>query len=97
MGLLFSPHILPPCASIIVLQIYNPKPVPLSVPVVNFVNNLGSMWESMPVPVSLIETMAEPSSIFSLVMLIAPFFVKLKALSIRLEITWLILPCQRTP
>ncbi len=90
---LFSPHILPPCASIMLLQIYNPKPVPFSDPVVNFVNNLGSISATMPEPVSFTETITEPSSIlFSLVIVTTPFLVKLKALLIRLERTWLILP-----
>ncbi len=38
---LFTPHILPPCASTIFLQIYSPKPVPVvGSEVANFVNNL---------------------------------------------------------
>ena len=40
---LFSAHILPPCASTMLLQINNPKPVPVSDAVANFVNNLGTI------------------------------------------------------
>jgi hypothetical protein len=57
-SLLFSAHILSPCASTIFLQINNPKPipVPLSDFIANFVNNLGNISESIPEPVSLMLT-----------------------------------------
>jgi hypothetical protein len=61
---LFSAHILPPCASMILLEIYNPNPVPLSDFLVNFVNNLGNISGSMPVPVSSIVIITEPASSF---------------------------------
>ncbi len=38
---LFSAHILPPCASIIFLQIYRPRPVPEKDLDENFVKSLG--------------------------------------------------------
>jgi hypothetical protein len=43
-SLLFSAHILPPCASIILLEINKPKPVPpISDFEANFVNSFGNM------------------------------------------------------
>jgi hypothetical protein len=51
---LFSAHILPPCASTILFDMNNPNPVPpVSDFVVNFVNSLGNISRSIPVPVSL--------------------------------------------
>src|SRR5919202_1633722 len=48
-SLLFSAHILPPCASTILFDMNNPKPVPpISDFEANFVNNFGSMSESIP-------------------------------------------------
>jgi hypothetical protein len=49
---LFAAHIFPPCLSTMFLEIYKPKPVPFSDFVVNFENNLGSISESIPTPVS---------------------------------------------
>jgi hypothetical protein len=54
--LLFSAQILPPWASTMLFEINNPKPVPESDFVANFVNNLGNISESIPVPASLILT-----------------------------------------
>lgn len=52
---LFSVHILLPWDSIIFLDIYNPNSVSeLKVPIVNFVNNLGSILSDMPSPSYLI-------------------------------------------
>jgi hypothetical protein len=58
-SILFSAHILPPWASIMLLQINKPSPipVPLSDFVANFENNLGKISESIPLPVSFILTM----------------------------------------
>jgi|GEM_PF-2012404 len=54
---LFSAHILPSCASIIPLHMYNPSPVPpLADLVTNFVNSLGNISGSIPSPVSFILT-----------------------------------------
>ena len=49
---LFSAHIFPPCVSIMFLDIYNPSPVPIADLEANFVNNLGNISGSMPVPKS---------------------------------------------
>ena len=53
---LFSAHILPPWASIIFLTIKRPRPVPWSDLVANFVNSLGKISLSMPIPLSFIIT-----------------------------------------
>lgn len=55
---LFSAHILPPCASIILLQIKRPSPVPEKDFVANFENSLGNISSSIPLPSSLILIMA---------------------------------------
>src|SRR6266487_4701693 len=59
-SILFSAHISPPWASIILLQINKPSPIPglLSDFVANFENNLGKISESIPLPVSFILTLA---------------------------------------
>lgn len=89
---LFSAHILPPWASTILLEIYNPSPVPLSDFLVNFVNNLGNISGSIPVPVSSILIITEPASIFFFFGLaMVHSLVKLIAFLNRLEITWVIL------
>jgi hypothetical protein len=89
---LFSADILPPCASTILLEMYNPNPIPLSDFVTNLVNNLGNISASIPVPVSSTPILTEPaSSFFSLVIAIVPRLVKLIALLNRLEMTWVIL------
>ncbi len=50
---LFPAEMVPPCASIILLEIYNPKPVPpVSDFVANFENNLDIISASIPKPVS---------------------------------------------
>jgi hypothetical protein len=50
---LFSAQILPPWASTILLQIYNPKPVPFGDALTNFVNSLGSICRCIPNTVPL--------------------------------------------
>src|SRR5918912_1271478 len=55
---LFSAHILPPCASIIFLQIYRPRPVPEKDLEENLVNSLGIISGSTPEPLSHILTIA---------------------------------------
>src|ERR671913_39952 len=52
--LLFLAHILPPCASTILLEMNRPKPVPFSDLVANFVNNLGIIDGSIPGPTPLL-------------------------------------------
>jgi hypothetical protein len=47
-SLLFSPFIIPPCDSMMYLDIYNPRPVPLSDLVMNLVNSFGRTSESIP-------------------------------------------------
>src|ERR671923_23669 len=51
-SLLFSAHILPPCASIIFLEIYRPRPVPEKDLDENLVKSLGIISESTPEPLS---------------------------------------------
>jgi hypothetical protein len=53
---LFSAHIFPPWALIILFEINNPNPVPSKDFVANFENSLGKISESMPVPLSFILT-----------------------------------------
>ena len=56
-SLLLVAQILPPCISIILLEINNPKPVPpVSVLVANFVKSFGNTSGCIPVPVSFILT-----------------------------------------
>ena len=90
---LFSAHILPPWASIIFLEINNPKPVP---PVcdfeANFVNNFGNMLESIPWPLSFTLTITTWPSFLSTDIDIVPSSVNLIALLIRLSTTCIILP-----
>src|SRR5438067_2480254 len=83
---LFFAHILPLWASMILLEINNPNPVPLSDLVENFVNNLGNISRSMPLPLSDTYTTTQ-SSFLSTVTEITPFSVNLTALFRRLEIT----------
>ena len=62
---LFSAHILPPCASMILLDIYRPRPVPpLSDFEANLANSLGNTSESIPIPVSLTDTITTSSTSF---------------------------------
>jgi hypothetical protein len=61
---LFSAHIFPPWASIMLLEINNPNPVPEKDLVANFENNLGVISGSMPVPVSSTLTIAWLSFFF---------------------------------
>ena len=51
-------QILPPCFSIIFLEINNPKPVPPAIVdlVVNFSKSFGNISEAIPVPVSFMLT-----------------------------------------
>jgi hypothetical protein len=53
---LFSAHIFPSWASIILFDMNNPSPVPSKDFVANFENSLGKISESMPVPLSFIPT-----------------------------------------
>jgi hypothetical protein len=56
-SLLLLAPIMPPWASIILLDMKRPSPVPLVVDfVANFANSLGNISGSIPVPVSLILT-----------------------------------------
>src|SRR5215208_2132101 len=89
----FSAHVLPPCTSIIFLQMYSPNPVPvLESLVVNFENNLGNISFEIPFPVSLTLTIASsfPSSLSFLLSTITNIIslldlvVNLKALSTKL-------------
>jgi hypothetical protein len=70
---LFSAHILPPWASTILFEIYNPKPVPLKDFVANFVNSLGNISGSIPTPVSFILTIIS----FWLLSLLLFFFISI--------------------
>ena len=55
--LLFSDHILPPCFSIILLEMKRPNPVPpVSDFVANFVKSFGNISGCIPIPVSFILT-----------------------------------------
>jgi hypothetical protein len=84
---LFSAQMLPPCASMILLEINNPKPVPVMDFVTNLVNSLGMISGSIPCPVSLILTTI--SLVFSFVTTTEtfPFLVNLIALVKRLVST----------
>jgi hypothetical protein len=69
---------------------YNPRPVPDCDVVANFVNNLGSSFGVIPLPVSsILTTISSPFLSFFLLVLIRidPCLVNLTALSRRLEIT----------
>src|SRR5919198_4444991 len=90
-SILFSAHILPPWASIILLEINNPNPVPVEDFEVNFVNNRGIISGSIPLPVSFTLTMAQLSFFFFISTDTVPpppppSLVNLVALSIKLEI-----------
>src|SRR5215211_1245850 len=61
LSLLFLAQILPPCASIMLLDMNNPRPVPVWDLLVNFVKSLDTISGSIPVPLSLTETMISPS------------------------------------
>ena len=52
-SVLFSAHILPPWASTILLEIYNPRPVPEKDFEANFENSFGIISAWIPEPVSL--------------------------------------------
>ena len=53
---LFFAHILPPWASIILFEINIPNPVPVCDFVANFVNSLGNICRSIPMPLSFMLT-----------------------------------------
>ncbi len=83
---------MPPCISIILLEINNPKPVPPAVGdlVANFVKSFGNISESIPVPVSFMLTITLLLLLIFFVPTITvmlPSFVKLIALFKRLEMT----------
>ena len=61
---LFSAQIFPSCASMMLLQMYSPNPVPLSDFVTNLENNIGIIWWSIPGPLSFTLTMTSASWIF---------------------------------
>jgi hypothetical protein len=64
---LFLAHILPPRASIILLEINRPRPVPpASDFVVNFENSLGNISGSIPTPVSFTEILTTLSNLHGL-------------------------------
>src|SRR6188472_1048841 len=96
-SILLSAHILQPWASIILLQINKPSPipVPLLAFVANFENNLGIISESIPLPVSFILTIATSClCLFSsttvavlVIILMVPFPVNLIALLSKFEMT----------
>lgn len=70
------------------LEMYNPNPVPLSDFVANLVNSLGSISESIPLPVSFIFIIISwLFSLFIAIIFIEPCLVNLIALSSKLEIT----------
>ena len=90
-SLLLVAHIFPPCISIILLQINNPKPVPaIGDLVTNFVKILGNTAGCIHAPVSFI--LIKISSYLSFVLsffistitVILPSFVNLMALSNKL-------------
>ena len=59
---LFSAQMLPPCASMILLEINNPKPVSSYDFETNIENNLGNISGSIPVPVSFTVTITYAKS-----------------------------------
>ena len=61
-SLLFSAHILPPWASMILLEINNPMPVSSYDFETNIENNLGNISGSIPVPVSFTVTITYAKS-----------------------------------
>ena len=94
---LFWAHILPPWASTMALEINKPKPVPVTDFVANFVNNLGNISGSIPVPVSFILTITwsslprpppYSSSFLCMAIVILPSAVNLIALLRILSKTW---------
>jgi hypothetical protein len=64
LSILFSAYILQPCVSTMLLEINNPRIVPTRDFVANFVKSLGIISGSMPLPVSIILTIANPSVVF---------------------------------
>ena len=52
---------MPLCASMILFDINNPNPVPVLKLVASLVNNLGIISRSIPLPVSVTETIATAS------------------------------------
>jgi hypothetical protein len=50
-SLLFSAQMVPPCASIILLEICNPKPIPEDESVLNFSNSFECIFGFIPLPV----------------------------------------------
>jgi hypothetical protein len=90
---LFSAHIFPLWASIMLFEINKPSPVPLCDFEVNFSNSFGNMSESIPEPVSLLTITTSLlllllSFFFSTTTdIVPPSFGNLIALSNRLEIT----------
>ena len=93
---LLNAHILPPCISIILLEINNPKPVPPAIEdvVANFVKSFGNISESIPVPVSFMLTITLLHYLLLLLIFFVPTItvmlpssVNLIALFKRLEMT----------
>jgi hypothetical protein len=64
-----------------------PNPVPLSDFVANFVNNLGNISESIPVPVSFILTVTSPILYSKITYIVSSSFVNFEALFNKLEMT----------
>jgi hypothetical protein len=82
---LFSAHILPPCASMILLEINNPTPVPPGEVVTNFENIFGIISGRIPEPVSLTLTIAWLSFFCALIVMLPPSLVNLAALLTRFD------------
>ena len=100
--LLFPAQILPPCDSIMLFEMYRPRPVPVVDLVANFVNSLGNISSWIPIPVSFISIITSSSPLpllsfspllpFLIVVEAEPVFsMNLTAFSYRFEITWVIL------
>ena len=68
------------------LEMNNPKPVPVVDVVANFVNSLGSISGSIPAPVSLM-LITISLSFCSVTTFMVPSFVNFTALASKLEIT----------
>jgi hypothetical protein len=64
LSILFSAYILKPCVSTMLLEINNPRIVPTRDFVANFVKSHGIISGSMPLPVSIILTITNPSVVF---------------------------------
>ena len=93
LSLLFSAHILPPWASMILLEINNPKPVSSFDFETNIEHNLGNISGSIPVPVSFTVTITSsrlaslpPLFVFALTKIV-PSRVNLIALLNRMDKT----------